>query len=113
MDKETILKKYPIREAQFGSDTIAIEYVKQAMQEYADQQTKHLTEQLAEKEKDMPKWISVRDKMPPKIGSYICAKNNEFVTQLYYDCDLEFMYGQLNQTNQVTHWMPLPNKPTD
>ena len=56
-------------------------------------------------------WIKIKDKLP-KQGSFVVAyKENGLVLGMYYNADREFMYGQLNQTTQVTHWQPLPDAP--
>lgn len=56
-------------------------------------------------------WISVENELP-KLASFIIAyKINGLVLGLYFNADKEFMYGRTEQTNQVTHWMPLPNPP--
>ena len=80
----------------------------------------------------MPKWISVKDKLPSKNGKYLCcwgegkyisiysfAKNLSKVDECdfhgkrksgWYDYDSEWGYGEMCG---VTHWMPLPELPKE
>ena len=83
-----------------------------------------------------PKWISVKDKLPDKNGTYLCcwnghigakpcisiysfAKNLRKVDKYdfegknragWYDYDSEWGYGEMCD---VTHWMPLPKLPKE
>lgn len=56
-------------------------------------------------------WIKVEDKLPNLSTFVIAYKKNGKVLGLYYSADKEFYYSQVDQTNQVTHWMPLPEPP--
>jgi hypothetical protein len=56
------------------------------------------------------KWISVKDSLPKQASFVIAHKDNGLTLGLYYNADNEFMYGEIDQTSQVTHWMPLPTK---
>lgn len=56
-------------------------------------------------------WIPVSERLPDPSKFVIAHKRNGLVLGLYYNTDNEFMYGREDQTNQVTHWMPLPNAP--
>ena len=61
----------------------------------------------------MPKWVSVKERLPENGGVYLCCLNNEFRTICYFYGeqwdDLESAYV----THLVTHWMPLPNLPKE
>jgi len=58
-------------------------------------------------------WISVKTELPKLPQFLIAHKKNGLVLGLYYNADKEFVYGKEDQTNQVTHWMPLPTPPKD
>jgi len=57
------------------------------------------------------KWISVIDALPEKPMFVIAHKSNGLVLGLYFSADREFRYSDQDQTDQVTHWMPLPEPP--
>jgi hypothetical protein len=63
-------------------------------------------------------WISVKDQMPPKNEDVLVLKKNRLITIMCYfgiDGDYQirwFSFGKwLDQTSQITHWMPLPCPP--
>lgn len=56
-------------------------------------------------------WIKVEDRLPKQATFVIAYKENGLVLGLYFNADHEFKYGEQDQTNQVTHWMPLPQPP--
>ena len=78
----------------------------------------------------MPKWISVKDKLPKINNKYLCVLNNcaisicsfahnlkkvdkyDFNTNKsgWYDYDSEWGYYEVSN---VTHWMPLPELPKE
>jgi hypothetical protein len=64
-----------------------------------------------------PKWISVKERRPDSNGRYLCNVKSfafpgkYYVTILKYDRG-EFMEGNI-YTDDVTHWMPLPEGPSD
>ncbi len=55
-------------------------------------------------------WISVKEKLPENEGYYLCTyifDNHRF----YYD---RWFNGKgFATTDEVTHWMPLPEAPND
>lgn len=53
-------------------------------------------------------WISVSDRLPEE-KTYVICTNGIKVRELLYR-DNSFLSGVLDQTNQVTHWQPLPEK---
>lgn len=67
-----------------------------------------------------PKWISVKDRLPPYIGKKILVVNGHGNIQMlafwkkvgnnwtWLDCD-----GHFNHTNDITHWMQLPKPPKE
>ena len=56
------------------------------------------------------KWIPVSEELPLLPCFLIAKKKNDLVLGLYYNADREFMYGELDQTSQVTHWRPIELK---
>ncbi len=57
-------------------------------------------------------WISVKDRLPEKEGTYLTYTENE---QIHIDCfciypnhGTKFFVGG---NGKVTHWMPLPEPP--
>lgn len=81
----------------------------------------------------IPEWISVKDRLPKKDGTYLCchffygsyytsvrsfAKNLRKVDKYdfdtnksgWYDSDSEWGYYEVSN---VTHWMPLPELPKE
>jgi chromosome segregation ATPase len=74
-----------------------------------------LEEQLAEKEKELPKWIKVEDRLPLE-GSHVLVygKGNRRMTSLFKDnCFMcyDLRTEWLEEAEEITHWMPLPNQP--
>ena len=57
-------------------------------------------------------WVSVKDKLPDKCGKYMtCNKNDDYVIW-YFDKENEkFGCSDYEYEVEVTHWMPLPQKP--
>lgn len=62
---------------------------------------------------EMSNWIRVTEKLPEKAGFVICHKHNGLITALYFDSDNKFWYNEIEQTQQVTHWQPLPEPPKE
>lgn len=58
--------------------------------------------------KEDGEWISVKDRLPEKATFIVVCKHNGLVLGMYYNADKEFMYGEQNQTTQITHWQHLP-----
>lgn len=66
-------------------------------------------------ENGKPKWISVKERLPECDGRYLCNvksfafKGSFYTTILKYDKG-GFIEGYI-YTDDVTHWMPLPEPP--
>ena len=70
----------------------------------------------------MSEWISVKDRLPEKNGSYLCYymrskirdKENWEVKQLYWEHNVWLLSCYLlTVVNTVTHWTPLPEPPKE
>ena len=70
-------------------------------------------------------WISVKDRLPETEDSYLIWPPNKYAGGVapfsLYDCReykkntfyLESEYGEVSILEEVTHWMPLPDKPAE
>lgn len=60
---------------------------------------------------EMPKWISVKEKMPETEGKYIVctAKSSVYCTKFTGCGDIGVFKTDMN--THITHWMPLPDAP--
>ena len=56
------------------------------------------------------RWISVEDELPEEPTFLIAKKLNGLVLGLFYNANKDFMYGEVIQTSQVTHWRPIELK---
>lgn len=56
-----------------------------------------------------PKWISIKDAVPDYKGDYLCYGKSGISIARYYD-DIFFHHDDQND-DEITHWMPLPEKP--
>jgi hypothetical protein len=72
-----------------------------------------LSELLEQYHESRMKWISVNDILPKQASFVIACKSNGIICGMYYNADYEFMYGEVEQTSQITYWMPLPEPPKD
>jgi len=72
------------------------------------------------------KWISVKDKMPEKIGAYLCYTNDDLILTCFVAVNGWWnvipygrFYGDMGKIirdskeidREVTHWMPFPKPP--
>ena len=63
------------------------------------------------------KWIPVTERLPEEDGRYLCKVKSFlfpgtfYITMLHY-VDGGFVEGHI-YTDDVTHWMPLPEPPTE
>lgn len=67
-------------------------------------------ERIAELESQLPKWISVKDRLPPK-GQHVLVVRNHSLRSLY-PIDVVCWSEDYITHDIVTHWMPLPLPPT-
>lgn len=100
-----------------------------AMQEYADQQTKALTNEIERYKKIIaqPDWNEYNKQKPFNAGLYLCYTNDEQImvcflsangwwskvpdASFYGDMGNKIVLNSKEVEREVTHWMPLPNKP--
>lgn len=84
-----------------------------------DQHTSHELAYKKGYEAGKPKWIPVTERLPDKMGQYICqyvfGENTEypFYQVLWYFTAVEKPHFQHEGSMglRVTHWMPLPEPP--
>lgn len=74
-----------------------------------------LLERIAELESQLPKWISVKDKLPEKYGPYLVihedCKGGNAMDVFYYlldETEGPVLVYDYQEVTSVTHWMPLP-----
>ena len=68
----------------------------------------------------VPKWISVKERLPVKQYRVIVRTGHNLVTTGWRSYHVDVKGGELwevdeahNYRNDVTHWMPLPNLPEE
>lgn len=61
--------------------------------------------------KEMPKWISVKERMPETEGKYIVctAKSSVYCTKFKGCGGIGVFKTDMN--THITHWMPMPDAP--
>jgi len=68
------------------------------------------------------KWISVKERLPETQMNVLVVKENGKVFEMSYHAPFDsdkrifqwWAFGKyIDQHNQVTHWMPLPEPPTE
>ena len=65
-------------------------------------------------------WTSIKEALPPEPGIYICALNNYNETVVrrfkFFKTTYGIVRGFFNKKGDilknVTHWQPMPDKPT-
>lgn len=78
--------------------------------------------QLAEKKKELPKWISIEDKLPEERILPVLIFNGK--APIYSQCVLQSTWFAQDKKfrvetktvityNDITHWMPLPTNPNN
>lgn len=77
---------------------------------------KHKAKLKAENErlKEAQRWIPVTERLPEDGEWVLCGKENGVMVmcgQLSTSGDAFYLYGDSTPDFNVTHWMPLPNKP--
>lgn len=68
-----------------------------------------------------PKWISVKDRLPPWQGKKVLVVNGHGDVRIYALWKREYgnkwtwldERGKFNHVNDITHWMPLPEPPKE
>lgn len=73
---------------------------------------KQLEDHIRNLTKMMPKWISVKERLPEE-GVYLCCLGYAFKAICYYDDDRWDDSECADVTRFVTHWMPLPRLPEE
>ena len=65
----------------------------------------------------MPKWISVEDRLPEDDQDVLVCVNKNTIDTGYcsfgYDPSVRNWYAYASVSNNVTHWMPLPEPPKE
>jgi hypothetical protein len=83
--------------------------IHKSMQEYADQQTKELREEI-ERLKES-KWISVEERLP-KDGERVLIITDNSYPEIGEILNGSFVESQeFKDRRYTTHWQPLPNNP--
>lgn len=52
-----------------------------------------------------PRWISVKDELPPKYDSYLTRSSGNVIEITHYNID----GWHTESKGNITHWMPLPS----
>lgn len=89
----------------------ALEYIQSLEKEIAEHDL--LEDHIRDLTKMMPKWISVKERLPKNGGVYLCCLNSVFRTICYFDGEQWDDSEDAYATHLVTHWMPLPNLPKE
>ena len=58
-------------------------------------------------------WIPVTDRLPDRMGMYICNVKSFAFPGTFYQKEVLFEHGGWHGLNDVTHWMPLPEPPKE
>lgn len=82
----------------------------------ADKVMKVMENRIAELESQLPKWISVKDRLPEEYGDYLVVYKNyndkDVIDVFTYAFDTKQGYAcwvdDFEEDTSVTHWMPLP-----
>lgn len=60
----------------------------------------------------MSNWISVKDRLPDRDGTYLVATKNRAVMMThFYIVDGHGFFSGGKLSRHITHWMPLPEPP--
>lgn len=64
---------------------------------------------------EMPRWISVQERLPETYVDVLVCNGNEFITVALYDGEewMEVIDKFEILLTSVTHWMPLPEPPEE
>ncbi len=64
-------------------------------------------------------WVSVKDRLPDEEGMYLCVFDDRTIETFEFEGrDLDFWgvrprHSKLPKSFRVTHWMPLPELPSE
>ncbi len=62
-------------------------------------------------------WIKCSDRLPPKDVKVLCFYEKDYIDTLEYWYDEDnipvFYNPPISNVKNVTHWMPLPEKPSE
>lgn len=98
---------------------ITVEYLEEIHLKYGEIDYKRIVELLNEKASE-GEWISVKDELPESNTEVLCIKRNGLKVIMSYHAGFDTFVRKfywwafdkwIDQNSQVTHWMPLPNKP--
>jgi hypothetical protein len=56
-------------------------------------------------------WISVKDRLPEKMGLYLIYKKPDPDRRVEYLIDVRWYHPEAPFSEYTTHWMPLPEAP--
>lgn len=108
-------KKTHPRKPDEDSDSLIIDKeMLRKTREEMEARIKELEEVISILETTTPKWISVKDRLPPE-GKFVIAFSPHGVFPAYYESysNKDFAWWiDGNPVCNVTHWMPLPPPPT-
>lgn len=74
----------------------------------------YLRDKVKQLEAKVPKWISVKDKMPPTGNAVLVVVHNEKMAWTCVEVDVwdgRWLENADSDWHIVTHWMPLPEPP--
>lgn len=67
------------------------------------------------KDTNVPSWIPVSERLPKEYGRYLCNVKSFLFPGSFYQTILQYVEGGFIEgriyTDDVTHWMPLPEPP--
>ena len=59
----------------------------------------------------MSDWISVKDRLPDTIGSFLGFHDNYYISIVFFNSDKEWCEMWRQEKLKIAHWMPLPKPP--
>lgn len=64
-------------------------------------------------EAKIPRWISVKERLPEKCGTYLCNYEFEESGRIVMSCDYLGSERWSFMQSSITHWMQLPEPPKE
>lgn len=61
----------------------------------------------------VPKWISVKERLPEEAGKYIVCTRKKAVYCTAFRCFYDKGYFATDSTTHITHWMYMPEPPKE